>query len=147
MKIRLLLLLTVSLNACALLKTVPRPSLDELQKADYGEAPHRYLDRIKTRLASNLDNPNALRLVCADPAKGWVMESPVQFGWLIACQASSKRVFGYPINERQQVFFFRDNDLAQSLTWENAIDLGGKRYGFARDGAIEASPGNEFGVK
>jgi len=140
MKLLSLVLIALSVSACGMFGALPRPNFDEMQKADYGSEPHRYLDRIKARLGAVLDSPSSLRVACADPAKGWVADSPTQYhyGWLVTCKASSMHVLGLAIDESQIVYLFKDNVLVQSLNWEDSM-FDGKRHGLARDTAVKSN--------
>jgi len=103
-------------------------------QADFGSKPEgtAYLEIIELSIKPTLIDPDSLKLACAEPRRGSVLEGvgfgTHRLGWVVYCSVNAKNRFGGYSGAKPYVYLLRGNNFITSQTNGDAKE--GLEYSF-----------------
>lgn len=111
-----LLLLCLALCAVAGCASVPRPTMEEFQSANFGNVPMKYEETIKNIFNKSLYDPYSAHFVFGKPYKAYFTKrnQPITYGYNVDMTVNGKNMMGGYVGATPYRFFFVGEDIKWS---------------------------------
>ena len=110
------------LSGCATTNSTYAPTDEEIAKANYGEKPTQYKQKIEAYVKSSLFDPESAQFTnYSAPKKDWLSKfegfgGVKYFGWLVCVDVNAKNHYGGYVGRERNFFIFQGNEITYAQT-------------------------------